>query len=72
MRPEYRWYSQPRLNIDRRSFPRVQRGTCRCCERRRKVETTLTCQLCRDMLDSPLMGHVPGAERWPEERAGPG
>lgn len=76
LKTNYRWYGQPQLPLrprpDYRRFPALVRGNCLNCKRRRRVGGSLIYQVCREMLDSPMMGHMPDAEGWPEERAGPG
>ena len=74
---ECRWYRQRRIapiyrRPDYRRFPKLVRGNCPNCKRRNRTEGYVTCRLCREMLSSPLRGHLPNAGGWPEERAGPG
>ena len=71
---EYRWYAQRPIaptyrRPDRRSFPKLVKGNCFNCGRRKRSHGPV-CGVCRDMLDSPMQGHMPGAAGW-GDRDGP-
>ena len=61
MRTNYIWSTQRRTEPiyrkpDPRSFPKLTRGSCFNCQREKKVQGSMTCERCDQVLQSFMLG----------------